>query len=202
MITIKVRCTCGNVRGNIRPIIARWGRRVVCMCRDCQAFARYLERERELLDGYGGTDILQLTPSQLVIDTGRDHLACVKLGPKGLLRWHTACCRTPVGNTVPTMQLPFVGMPVAFVEEKGDADVFGPVEYRINARSALRGPVKGAHDTAPTRLLFATLAHLAAARMKGQHLPSPFFAPSTGQPVCDPKVLSLKEREALSSPRE
>ena len=51
----------------------------ICYCKDCQAFARFLERP-DLLDPAGGTDIFQMPPA--------------RLSDKGVLRWYTDCCRT------------------------------------------------------------------------------------------------------------
>ena len=31
---------------------------------------------------------------------GKDRLACMSLSDKGMLRWYTTCCNTPIGNTM------------------------------------------------------------------------------------------------------
>jgi hypothetical protein len=171
------------------------------MCRDCQAYARYLGRQDELLDRNGGTDIFQLTPSQLSIRQGIDKIACVKLSPKGILRWYTSCCRTPVGNTLATPQVPFVGVPHLFMDHAHDGvtreAALGPVSAYVHARSGHNDIPAGAHQTASWNLILRTLSGLVVKRIAGKHAPSPFFHGRCGKPICDPLVLTAAERKAL-----
>ena len=92
---IPLRCRCGAVAGELDT--ARGGLHVACSCDDCQAYARALGRP-DVLDPWGGTDIFQTTPSQVAITRGTEQLRCLRLAEQGLLRWHTGCCATPIGN--------------------------------------------------------------------------------------------------------
>src|SRR5262245_25612243 len=96
---LAIRCDCGAVRGVARGVSGERGNRVVCYCDDCQSFAHVLERSEDTLDAHGGTEIFQMSPAQLEFTAGADRLACLRLTPKGLLRWYASCCRTPIGNT-------------------------------------------------------------------------------------------------------
>ena len=89
------------------------GTRVICYCDSCQAFARFLERE-DILDSAGGTDIVQVSPSQLRITEGASQLRSMRLTEKGLIRWYTDCCKTPVGNTIGAA-FPFIGVVQPFM---------------------------------------------------------------------------------------
>jgi hypothetical protein len=103
-----VHCRCGQVEGRVTGAAKATVNRIVCYCDDCQAYAHHLGRA-DLLDAQGGTDIVQVAPSSFSFERGMDRIACVRLGPKGLYRWHTTCCNTPVGNTL-APAVPFVGI--------------------------------------------------------------------------------------------
>ena len=60
---LALRCRCGHVRGIARDVSPANGFRFVCYCKDCQAFARFLERA-DVLDPAGGTDIFQMPPGR------------------------------------------------------------------------------------------------------------------------------------------
>ena len=83
------------------------GTRVICYCQSCQAFARFLGGTG-ILDAHGGSDILQVSPSHVRITEGIDRLRSMRLTEKGLIRWYTDCCKTPVGNTIGG-GFPFIG---------------------------------------------------------------------------------------------
>ena len=75
------------------------GFRFLCYCKDCQAFARFLERA-DVLDAAGGTDIFQMPPGRMKFTAGADALRCLRLSDKTrVFRWYADCCRTPIGNT-------------------------------------------------------------------------------------------------------
>src|SRR5262245_12535850 len=96
---VELRCRCGEVRGRVANASPRTVNRVVCYCDDCQAALHHLGHA-ELLDEHGGTDIVQVAPASLAFHAGADRIVGLRLSPKGLYRWHTSCCKTPVGNTV------------------------------------------------------------------------------------------------------
>jgi hypothetical protein len=201
MPSVSLKCTCGAVRGRATGVGSGSGLRVVCMCRDCQAYARHLGRQNEILDRNGGTDIFQLTPSQLSIRQGSEKIACVKLSPRGILRWYTRCCRTPIGNTLSTSQVPFVGVPHLFMDHAYDGvtrdAALGLVSAYVHAQSGYGDIPAGAYQTASWDLILRTLGRLVAQRVTGKHAPSPFFDERSGKPICDPLVLTAAERMAL-----
>ncbi len=194
--TLDYGCSCGALRGKARLISAKTGNHLVCMCDDCQTFANFLA-PTEVMDSEGGTRIFQLTPCQLTIDTGKEHLRCVRLGPKGLLRWYAGCCKTPLGNSVPWAGMPFVGVPTVALDPTGQHDdALGPVRARINARFSPAGAAAQGHPKAPLGLIGRTIRMLAMARLRGRHKPTPFFG-ADGKPVVEPDVLTREQRDAL-----
>jgi hypothetical protein len=51
---LPLRCRCGSVRGIASEFARASGFRLVCYCKDCQAFARFLDRA-DVLDAAGGS---------------------------------------------------------------------------------------------------------------------------------------------------
>ncbi|MFO0567044.1 MAG: DUF6151 family protein [Polyangiaceae bacterium] len=200
---VKLRCECGQVRGVARDVSPRGGTRVVCLCIDCQAYAHFLGRAA-MLDENGGTDIFQLAPGQLDLREGRDQLRCMRLGPKGAMRWYTECCKTPVGNTAPSPSVPFVGVPHPFMDHGPSADArdrdLGPIRYRVQGQYGHGSLPSGTHAKFPPRLLARTAYLLLRAKLTGKARPSPFWD-DRGRPRVEPLVITREERarfEALA----
>src|SRR5688500_7644860 len=136
---LPVRCSCGALRAVARGVSARRGNHVVCYCDDCQSFAHFLERAGETLDAHGGTEIFHTSPARLEFTSGAARLACMRLTPNGMLRWYASCCRTPIGNTLPTPRIPFVGLIVRCIERSDGRsldEALGPIRARGHARFA------------------------------------------------------------------
>jgi hypothetical protein len=203
---LTIGCSCGAFSGVARDVSARSVNRVVCYCDDCQLFAHFLGRADEVLDARGGTDILQMSPACLRIDAGSEKLACMRLTPKGIVRWYASCCRAPIGNTVAAAHVPFVGLIRACAdrgEEVRSVDVkVGPVRSRIFGRFARGGrgePGTKEGISLPSMLRFGGM--ILKWRFRGDHKRSPFFDPHSGQPTATPQVLSADELRDLRAAR-
>lgn len=188
---LPLACRCGTVRGVVRGVSSRSGSRLVCYCRYCQRFPAELECADEVLDSHGGTEVFQTSPAQLEFTAGREQIACLRLTRNGVLRWYAACCKTPIGNTLPTAKIPFVGLIHSFLrpgERKLD-EVLGPVRARVNGKYA-RGDRKhiDAYDSAPLSVLLRVYGKLLVWWLRGDHKHSPFFD-SHGAPVAEPQRL-------------
>ena len=98
----------------------------------------------DLLNAQGGSDIVQVAPASLTFVKGQDRIAGVRLTPKGLFRYHTTCCNTPVGNTL-SPAIPFVGILVrAFGTDRQRTDqVFGAPGGEIFGKCAIGQPPAG-----------------------------------------------------------
>ncbi len=188
MTTLGLTCACGAVRGVLRDATPRRVHRVICYCTDCQAFANHLKRGETVLDAHGGTDILQMSSRHVEFDSGIDELACLRLTARGLFRWYTRCCRTPIGNTPPTARAPFVGLIHSFVEGNDPYAGLSPPRG-INGRSAT-GDLSSlqAHPGLPLSSVLRPLALLGAAWWRGDAKRSPFFD-DAGQPRVTPVML-------------
>ncbi len=194
-----LRCKCGKLEGKID--LAGNLNRALCYCKDCQAFAHFLGG-KDILDAHGGSDIVQIRPGALTFTKGKEHLACMRLSPRGMLRWYAGCCNTPIGNTPPDYHLAFVGLIHNCLDhERVSIDQsFGPVRVRVNVEGA-----KPANGAMPTSTPLATLALfarfgvlMAGARLSGSFRQTPFFN-ADGVPVVAPTILSKAERTRLES---
>jgi hypothetical protein len=170
----------------------------VCYCDDCQSFAHFLEGADRILDAHGGTDIFQLSPAKIEFTQGVEQLGCMRLTPRGMVRWYTACCRTPIGNTPATQGLPFVGW-----IHLSDGKDLGPVRARVNARFA-RGDRSqlDAYDRAPFSMIFRFGKVLLGARLRGDGKRSPFFEGDSGKLRVAPHVLSDEELQRVEAARD
>lgn len=176
------------------------GNRLVCMCDDCQAYAHWLDRAEVILDQNGGTDVFQLTPAQVRITAGHEHIRCMRLSEKGLMRWYAGCCKTPIANTLSSARLPFLGMPHTFMDHAADGrsrdEACGPVLSRIQARFGKPPLPPDSHPRGPLWLILRSIRQLLRGFVAGAHTPSPVFDAS-GEPIVEPTVISASERERL-----
>lgn len=195
---LALSCKCGQVRGLAFDLDPSRLNHVVCHCDDCQAYAVFLQRS-DLVDAHGGSEIFQMVPDQLKLTDGLHQLRCMRLSPKGLLRWYAGCCNTPIGNTVPSPKVPFVGVLTAFIDASaaGHKDrALGPVILRGFGKFARGGMPPGGHKKAPPSYLLRSLRLIGGAWLKGRRAPTPFFD-GTGKPVREPHVISREERQRL-----
>ena len=184
---IDLRCDCGTVRGTVNEVSRANAQRVVCYCRSCRAYAERLGRTHEL-DALGGTDLVQTTSGRLSLTEGMDRIACMKMTPRGVLRWFATCCNAPISTCAPTPALPIYGIRRAAlaIDEAALDRRLGPVSARVFASHA-KGDVRtlGPGTTRLLPLILRNIRLVLRARRAGEHRRSPFFDPS-GQPIRRP----------------
>lgn len=199
-LDLPLRCRCGRVRGVARKVSRSDGFRFVCYCKDCQAFARFLDRA-DVLDAAGGTDIFQMPPARVELTLGTDAMRCLCLSAKKVLRWYTACCGTPIANTAASPRFPLVALIHSFMDHEANGrsrdQALGPPVCRIYDRSAV-GPFP---PTAPPPLSSGISVRRASKIlgwwMRGLARPTPFFDDRTNLPRAVPRVLTPRERSLL-----
>ncbi len=189
---LTLRCQCGLVQGEVGNAQAYV--RAICYCRDCQAYARWLDKPG-LTDAQGGTDIVAMNPQAVRITSGTRHVACMSLSDRGLLRWYASCCRTPLGNTPRDGNTAYVGMvALALSPSRAVDEAFGPAGHtRINVKSA-QGEVK------PTPLAFLVdglriFRGIIGAKLRRQ--PPSLFFDANAKPVRNAEVLDDLARAPL-----
>lgn len=190
-MTLNFTCSCGQTTWTVSA--PKTGSRVVCYCADCQTAARHLKADACLNEG-GGSDILQVAAHQVSV-TGPP-LALMRLSPKGLYRWHTSCCNTPVANTLPFPHLSFAGLLLAYRTDQSDQAPVPKVGAVVNTVFAQGRPgvPKSDRGMAPTILRF--FGRALAAALSGTWRRTPFFDGPPWAPVAEPRVLSREERNA------
>ena len=198
MPSLSLRCQCGNIRGQVENINPDLGNRVVCYCKDCQAFTKALNKQDDALNPYGGTDVVQLPPALIRIEQGQEYIRCLRLTEKGLYRWYAGCCNTPIGNSVGPAW-PLLSVIHSFIDKSQDVDsLIGPVSGSVN--------LKGATDRVPTDIIgpnstsksvLAILKKLLVWKLKGLATPSPVYR-ADGQPIVEPEILNSQQEHKPS----
>ncbi len=208
---LEIRCACGTVRGVVRDVEPGKGNRGICYCDDCQSFAHFLGRADTILDARGGTPIFQIAAGRVVFTQGSEHLACMRLTPKGLPRWYAECCQTPIGNTF-SAAMPAVGIIERCLAPPPSGasldDVLGPSLFRVFTRFARRpqsdssAPPIESPRWRTMRAVFRMLGLVVGARLRGDRKRSPFFDPATGQTRATSRVLTPEELRAVEAARD
>jgi hypothetical protein len=190
-----LQCQCRTLKGFVAN--PHTGNHAICYCKDCQAFARFLGRSADVLDARGGSDIVHILPKHVTFTQGVESLACMRLTPKGLLRWYACCCNTPIGNTLATPKFSFIGLVHSCLESGTTPldDAFGPVRTWVNTNSAKGDPKPKVRGQTATIGWF--LGTIPKARLNGSYRETPFFRRDTGDPVVSPRVLSGEEHSRL-----
>lgn len=187
---VKLECFCGKLKGNLQVVSNKSSLHVQCLCKDCQNFASYLKNEDKILDEHGASELFQTYPAYINIEDGIEHLTCIKLKEKGILRWHTSCCNTPVANTLASPKMPFAGISVKlmkFNSEEEKAKILGPIIMKAFGKSARGVKPPDAYDTFPKTFLPKIMKFMFIGYLKSKHQPSPFF--KNGLPTVVPKVI-------------
>lgn len=204
-MTHSIRCHCGKLKGTVK--CNQEVNRCVCYCVDCQAFARFLKREHEILDEIGGTSIIQTIPANVLFTEGTENLACIRLTANGLLRWYTTCCNTPIGNTPPTLNPSFIGLiHNCLTSDQTPLDrAFGPIRMYVHTKSTILrgiGSTNGENKPKSTGVVLGTLrviGMILKARFDGRYKQTPFFDVESGNPIAIPKVLNDEELQILKN---
>lgn len=189
MANLSLKCQCGQIIGSATDVTPSSGNRVVCCCSSCQAFATHLGAQSNTLDAFGGTEIIQMSQSQVNIVSGQDKLQCMRLKEKGLLRWYASCCNTPIGNTI-SAGMPFVGVIHSFIDEPNRESVLGPVLAHVQTQYATGEPDYPKHSAKyPLGITVRIMRKMLVWKIQGKQKPSVFFGDDS-RPVVKPIIAS------------
>jgi hypothetical protein len=196
---MEVQCECGKFQARLKAFPRNTPGRLVCYCDDCQIYLQHIKRS-DLLDVNGGTEIIPAYPADVEILSGKKLLICTRLSEKGMFRFSTSCCNTPIANTRP--HTPWIGF-LNRVYTVRTPDILeqklGPIRCRVMGRFAKGTPPAGT----PKNLNFAAMASVIPFVLKGKLLkksiPSPFFEQDSSTPISEPHVLSKTELLAARS---
>jgi hypothetical protein len=185
---IPLKCECSKVEGVIR-IKSGEGNNIVCHCDDCQRFADYLGKKDIILNENLGTELFQITPNKLEITKGKEHLACMQLKPKGLIRWYTACCKTPVANTI-NGKMAFNGVFHKFMDfssfgEPKEAALGNVLTYCMSRYSKGELP-SNSHPKYPMGVFLRIIKMILSGFILKTNKPNQFFCEETLKPIVEP----------------
>ena len=195
---LPLRCRCGKVRGQV-DLDRAWAR-VTCCCMDCQSFARFLGTPG-ILDEAGGTDIVPMAPDALRFTAGFEQVACMTLGPKGLLRWYAACCRTPLANLPRDPKMFYCGLIVACLEDvpAGTLEArFGPRGAAVVQTGSALAPVRSSRWRV-FRSVLGIAPGVIGAWLRRRRVGAPFLD-GAGRPIREPETITREQRQALQLP--
>jgi len=198
-ISLPLHCQCGHVHGVANDVAPHTGFRFICYCRDCQGFARFLERS-DVLDAAGGTEIFHMPAGRVTIAAGADAVRCLKFSSR-VFRWYADCCRTPIANSAGP-RFPVVGLIHSFMASDatghGRDTILGPPLCRIFEHSAV-GPLPPNAPPPPSFRVHARRApRLLGWWLRGLGRPNPFFNAETNAPISEPRILTPDERALLN----
>lgn len=176
-------CACGQTTWRVKD--RKIGRHIMCYCDSCQSAVRHLGKADSYLKN-GGTQLFQTVPYNIELTSGHENVALMRLGPKGLFRWYTSCCNTPLSNTLPKPGFPFASAILPAGHEG-----FGKVAAHVNTEAApKRVSQRGLLGT-----VVGVLSRALVTRLSGKGKETPFFHPDGG-PIVEPRVLTREERNA------
>ena len=191
-VDLAFSCRCGTLKGVLHSVSPTTGSHVKCYCCDCQAAAHHLGAV-EVLDEHGGTEIYQTIPAEIELTEGAEKLACMRLSPKGLMRWYASCCNSPLFNTLASAKLAFVGVHVRACEK--NAEAFGPLVAVVNTGGAI-DPPENLKDFGMRRAIWGFVRRNLGAKLRGRT--ENFFFDANRNPIVTPYVLTLEERRAAT----
>lgn len=189
-----IQCTCGSLKGTIDTSLK--ANHLFCYCHDCQTFARWLERQDEILNQQGGSRIVQVVPRTLRWTEGQENIACMRLSPKGTLRWYTSCCKTPLANTPASPKVPFVGLIHTCLGTPEEIETtFGPIKANVNPEDAIGEPKPRAFGK--TGVILGFMGRSLVERMTGRYKQNPFFPKGDDTPLATPTIIPKDQRQTI-----
>jgi len=193
---MNIQCECGKFEAELNAFPKNTPGRLKCYCDDCQSYLHHIKRA-DLLDSNGGTEVIPIYPADIRILKGQEQLKCARLSNKGMFRFFTACCNTPIANTRPNT--PWVGVHrrVYVVKDPNKLDqTLGPIRSSIMGRFAKGTPPAGTPKTFNLKAFASVMPFILKGKIFKKFTPSPFFIEDGLTAIVDTHVLSLEERQA------
>ncbi len=187
MKDLALQCSCGKVRAVAHNIAPESGTRLVCYCSDCREFLVQIGSEK-YLDEWGGADNFQMPIGDLKFTQGIEQVRCLRLTEKGMHRWYTECCKTPIGNTV-SPGVPFIALFHAFIADKASLENnWGPVRGYLKTSSATSPVPQERARSSQLRPISRAVFKLVIWKLTGRGTPNPLFDRNK-KPISEPTIV-------------
>jgi hypothetical protein len=192
---MEIQCDCGKFRAELTQFPKNTPGRLICYCDDCQAFLHYLKRG-DLLNENGGTEIIPAYPADIKIIAGHEVVKCIRLHSKGMYRFFTSCCLTPIANTDPVRPWAGINRRMYVTKDPNRLDrELGPVKSSIMGKHAKGTPPAGTPQTFDFKGMVTVMPFIIKGKILGKAKPSPFF--EKGASIVEPKILTPDERSKI-----
>ena len=192
---MQIQCKCGKFSVDLLKFPKNTPGRLKCYCDDCQAYLHHLQRA-DLLDENGGTEIIPLYPADVKILSGKEYLKCTRLSSKGMFRFATTCCNTPIANT--GSKGPWAGFHrCMFASKNSDQldQVLGKVKSSIMGKFAKGTPPPGTPQKFNFKGMKTVMPYILRGILLGKAKPSPFFDENSNA-FAAPVVLTQEQYQA------
>lgn len=186
----KLTCDCGSFQASLKQVNPSQGTHLRCHCNDCRAFVRVLQPDAQLRNGL---HLFQTDPDKIEIIKGVEFFECLTLSPKGMLRWYTSCCKTPMFNTPRSARVPMVSV---VTETADEPSLFGPVLSDAFVKTS-GGKTK---TTGFPVLIYRFLKRAISSRISGRWKTTPFFIIPENIPFDKPYVITKAQKRAAYKP--
>jgi hypothetical protein len=189
---MQISCECKKFRAELKTFPKNTPGRLKCYCDDCQTFLHHLGRG-DLLDENAGTEVVPIYPADFKILSGQENLKCTRLSAKGMYRFSTSCCNTPIANS--RAGLPWLGVFRATFNVNELERALGPVRASIMGKFAKGTPPKGTPQTFNLKGFLMVFPYILKGKILKKGAPSPFFS-AQFEPIVMPRILSEDENLA------
>lgn len=196
---IEIQCDCGQFKAEIKNFPKETPGRLGCYCDDCQSYAIFLKRT-DILDQAGCTEVVPTYPGNINFKQGSENLICYRLSEKGMYRWSTTCCNSPIANTSPAS--PWVGLHARIFLQKDKNYLqtsLGAVRARIMGKFAKAKPEIGTANKMNFKGIVTVLPFLLKGQILKKWKDSPFFQEDGVTPIKKPHVLTSQDLSSLKA---
>ncbi len=114
-------------------------------------------------------------------------LKCYRLSDKGVYRWVTACCNSPIFNTQP--KLPWAGIFRTAYKDPAALSALGAIKARIYGKYALAGAPFKISEKISFKDKLVVMPFLIKGKILGMDKKSPFFRSDNVTPIVKPEIL-------------
>ena len=185
---MNIVCDCGAFRASLLSFPRNTPGRLVCYCRDCQTDLGRIGRS-DILDKFGGTEVIPAYPGEVKIISGIDRLKCRRLTSAGLDRWVASCCNSPIVNT--KAGFPWAGFfRTAFSVESSDGlKALGEIRSRVHGRHAIAGAPSRMSRSIGFRDMLVVMPFIVKGKLLNKSRNSLFYGSDNVTPTCEPAIL-------------